>query len=120
MPVRFEFCFNHLSDANLFVVLYVGIDSYNARIMRRLALVATPSVCVMAAIGCSVTFSTFMDVINAGNGGDSAASEDDEDQPTSGGSRSRVNIVLTLVLCLLCWLLEDCAQCGLVASLSFL
>lgn len=63
VPVGLYFCFDQLTDANLFVSLYVLFASYFASIMVRLVLVLTPAVCVLAGIGASVTLQTYFDVL---------------------------------------------------------
>jgi len=64
-PVGLHACFKSLSDANLFIILYVLFASYFSSIMVRLVLVLTPAMCVMAGIGASLAFQTFMDSITA-------------------------------------------------------
>jgi len=63
VPVGMYFCFKHLSDANLFVVLYACFAAYFSAIMVRLVLVLTPAACVLAGIGAHVILSTFSDVL---------------------------------------------------------
>ena len=63
VPVGIYFCFEELNDANSFAILYVLFASYFASIMVRLVLVLTPATCVCAAIGTSVTFQNYMDVL---------------------------------------------------------
>ena len=58
-------CFEELNDANSFAILYVLFASYFASIMVRLVLVLAPATCVCAAIGTSVTFQNYMDVLTA-------------------------------------------------------
>jgi dolichyl-diphosphooligosaccharide--protein glycosyltransferase len=65
VPVGIYFCFEELNDANSFAILYVLFASYFASIMVRLVLVLTPATCVCAAIGTSVTFQNYMDVLTA-------------------------------------------------------
>jgi dolichyl-diphosphooligosaccharide--protein glycosyltransferase len=65
VPVGIYFCFEELNDANTFAILYVLFASYFASIMVRLVLVLTPATCVCAAIGTSVTFQNYMDVLTA-------------------------------------------------------
>jgi len=65
VPVGLYFCFEELNDANTFAVLYVLFASYFASIMVRLVLVLTPAMCVLAAVGTSVTFQNYMDVLVA-------------------------------------------------------
>lgn len=55
VPAGLYFCFSRLTDANLFIILYVLFISYFSGIMIRLILVFTPAACVLAGIAVSET-----------------------------------------------------------------
>jgi dolichyl-diphosphooligosaccharide--protein glycosyltransferase len=57
------FCFTNLSDANLFIILYLVSSAYFASIMVRLMLVISPIVCIIGGIGLSETLLTFSHVM---------------------------------------------------------
>jgi dolichyl-diphosphooligosaccharide--protein glycosyltransferase len=63
VPVGIFYCFMHLSDANLFGLLYAIFAAYFASIMVRLVLVLTPIACVLAGIAVNVILTTYSHVI---------------------------------------------------------
>jgi dolichyl-diphosphooligosaccharide--protein glycosyltransferase len=65
VPVGMYFCFKHLTDANIFALIYAVFASYFASIMVRLVLVLTPIACVLAGVGVNVLLTTYSDVITA-------------------------------------------------------
>ncbi|KAJ6888121.1 hypothetical protein NC652_029217 [Populus alba x Populus x berolinensis] len=54
-PAGLYFCFQRLSDATIFIVMYGLTSMYFAGVMVRLILVATPAVCLIGAIAVSAT-----------------------------------------------------------------
>ncbi|XP_044751464.1 dolichyl-diphosphooligosaccharide--protein glycosyltransferase subunit STT3A [Coccinella septempunctata] len=59
-PAGLYFCFNQLSDANIFIILY-GISSiYFAGVMVRLMLVLAPVMCILGGIAVSHLLGKFM------------------------------------------------------------
>lgn len=52
-PVGLYFCFKHLSDANVFIILYGVTSIYFAGVMVRLMLVLAPVMCILSGIGIS-------------------------------------------------------------------
>jgi len=69
--------------------LYVLFSSYFASIMVRLVLVLTPAMCVMAAIGTSVTFQTFFDVITYTKPTVSESADEEDDDQLDARERSQ-------------------------------
>eukprot|EP00466_Bigelowiella_natans_P001475 jgi/Bigna1/55176/estExt_Genewise1Plus.C_530008 len=62
VPVGLYFCFMHLTDANIFIILYTVTAMYFSSIMVRLVLVLAPVVCVMAGIGASETMKNYSNI----------------------------------------------------------
>ncbi|XP_045469822.1 dolichyl-diphosphooligosaccharide--protein glycosyltransferase subunit STT3A [Harmonia axyridis] len=59
-PAGLYFCFNQLTDANIFIILY-GISSiYFAGVMVRLMLVLAPVMCILGGIAVSHLLAKFM------------------------------------------------------------
>jgi len=62
VPVGLYFCFMHLTNANLFVILYTLTAMYFSSIMVRLVLVLSPICCIMAGIAASETMKNYSNV----------------------------------------------------------
>ncbi len=62
VPLGLYACFNNLSDANLFIILYTLSAMYFSSIMVRLVLVLSPAICVVAAIGASETMKNYTNI----------------------------------------------------------
>lgn len=62
-PAGMYFCFQRLSDANIFAVLYGITSVYFAGVMVRLMLVLAPIACVMSSIAASSSLDTYMKFI---------------------------------------------------------
>ena len=52
-PVGLYFCFKHLSDTNVFIILYGVTSIYFAGVMVRLMLVLAPVMCILSGIAMS-------------------------------------------------------------------
>lgn len=59
-PAGLYFCFNKLTDANVFIILYGVTSIYFAGVMVRLMLVLAPVMCILSGIAVSSTLTTFM------------------------------------------------------------
>lgn len=59
-PGGLFFCFDKLSDANIFIILYGVTSIYFAGVMVRLMLVLAPVMCVLSAIAVSHLLMSFM------------------------------------------------------------
>eukprot|EP01137_Pigoraptor_chileana_P016397 Opistho-2@5843 len=59
-PVGLYFCFDKLTDANIFIILYGVTSFYFAGVMVRLMLVLAPVACILGAIALSSTLQTYM------------------------------------------------------------
>jgi len=59
-PVGIYYCFKHLTDANIFIVLYGMTSIYFAGVMVRLMLVLAPVMCILSAIGINAVLVTYM------------------------------------------------------------
>eukprot|EP00246_Nothoceros_aenigmaticus_P003493 TRINITY_DN14664_c0_g2_i1.p1 TRINITY_DN14664_c0_g2~~TRINITY_DN14664_c0_g2_i1.p1 ORF type:complete len:721 (+),score=112.90 TRINITY_DN14664_c0_g2_i1:167-2329(+) len=57
-PAGLYFCFKKLTDATIFVIIYALTSLYFSGVMVRLILVATPAVCLIAAVAVSATLKT--------------------------------------------------------------
>jgi len=91
VPVGMYFCFKHLTDANIFALIYAVFASYFASIMVRLVLVLTPIACVLAGVGVNVLLSTYCDVITANALGKAVpANASDDSSSVSSGSKAAV------------------------------
>lgn len=59
-PAGLYFCFQKLTDENIFVILYAITSVYFSGVMVRLMLVLAPIACVTGAIAASTTLRTYM------------------------------------------------------------
>ncbi|XP_011269958.1 hypothetical protein CAOG_08388, partial [Capsaspora owczarzaki ATCC 30864] len=59
-PVGLYYCFQGLTDANIFIILYGVTSIYFAGVMVRLMLVLAPVACVLGAIAISTTLQAFI------------------------------------------------------------
>jgi dolichyl-diphosphooligosaccharide--protein glycosyltransferase len=75
MPVGIFYCFAKLTDASLFLTLYVVFAGYFASIMVRLVLVLAPAACMMGAIGISETLRKYLEIIALHTSGGFAAAD---------------------------------------------
>ncbi|KAI3735731.1 hypothetical protein L6452_15241 [Arctium lappa] len=62
-PAGLYFCFQRLSDATIFIVMYGLTSMYFAGVMVRLILVATPAVCLISAIAVSATLKNLTQLV---------------------------------------------------------
>ena len=58
-PGGLYFCFEKLTDANIFIILYGVTSIYFAGVMVRLMLVLAPVMCIVSAIGVSSLLTSF-------------------------------------------------------------
>ncbi|CAD5227448.1 unnamed protein product [Bursaphelenchus okinawaensis] len=58
-PVGLYYCFNGLTDANIFVIIYALTSIYFSGVMVRLMLVLAPIMCIMSGIAISTLLSNF-------------------------------------------------------------
>ncbi|KAJ8020325.1 Dolichyl-diphosphooligosaccharide--protein glycosyltransferase subunit STT3A [Holothuria leucospilota] len=59
-PVGMYYCFNKLTDANIFIILYGITSLYFSGVMVRLMLVLAPVMCILSGIGISSILTTYM------------------------------------------------------------
>ncbi|KAL1449531.1 hypothetical protein WDU94_002028 [Cyamophila willieti] len=59
-PAGLYFCFAHLTDANIFLILYGVTSIYFAGVMVRLMLVLAPVMCILSGIAVSTLLSKYM------------------------------------------------------------
>jgi len=59
-PAGLYFCFQKLTDENIFIILYAITSVYFSGVMVRLMLVLAPIACVTGAIAASTTLRTYM------------------------------------------------------------
>lgn len=65
-PAGLYFCFNKLTDANIFIICYGITAVYFSGVMVRLMLVLAPVACVLGAIAVSSTLETYARFIKPG------------------------------------------------------
>uniref|UniRef100_A0A8C5D268 Dolichyl-diphosphooligosaccharide--protein glycosyltransferase subunit STT3A n=1 Tax=Gadus morhua TaxID=8049 RepID=A0A8C5D268_GADMO len=59
-PVGLYYCFNNLSDARIFIIMYGVTSMYFSAVMVRLMLVLAPVMCILSGIGVSQVLTTYM------------------------------------------------------------
>uniref|UniRef100_A0A8C1WUV9 Dolichyl-diphosphooligosaccharide--protein glycosyltransferase subunit STT3A n=1 Tax=Cyprinus carpio TaxID=7962 RepID=A0A8C1WUV9_CYPCA len=59
-PVGLYYCFNNLSDATIFIIMYGVTSMYFSAVMVRLMLVLAPVMCILSGIGVSQVLTTYM------------------------------------------------------------
>eukprot|EP01112_Ceratiomyxa_fruticulosa_P012586 TRINITY_DN3491_c0_g3_i1.p1 TRINITY_DN3491_c0_g3~~TRINITY_DN3491_c0_g3_i1.p1 ORF type:complete len:705 (+),score=140.54 TRINITY_DN3491_c0_g3_i1:176-2290(+) len=74
-PAGLYFCFQKLSDANIFLILYGITSVYFAGVMVRLMLVLAPVACVLGAVAISSTLQTYSKYLKKPSPSASASSE---------------------------------------------
>lgn len=72
-PAGLWYCFKHVNDERVFIILYAVSAVYFAGVMVRLMLTLTPCVCVLAAIAFSRLFELYLkeEQTTTSNDGDS-------------------------------------------------
>eukprot|EP01116_Phalansterium_solitarium_P018505 TRINITY_DN4918_c0_g1_i1.p1 TRINITY_DN4918_c0_g1~~TRINITY_DN4918_c0_g1_i1.p1 ORF type:complete len:703 (-),score=173.10 TRINITY_DN4918_c0_g1_i1:149-2257(-) len=75
-PVGLYYCFNKLTDANIFIICYGITAVYFSGVMVRLMLVLAPVACVLGAIALSSTLETYTRYIKPGSRTPKAAQVD--------------------------------------------
>lgn len=63
-PAGLYFCFAHLTDANIFLILYGVTSIYFAGVMVRLMLVLAPVMCILSGIAVSAMLQIYMKQID--------------------------------------------------------
>uniref|UniRef100_A0A8C5EXF7 Dolichyl-diphosphooligosaccharide--protein glycosyltransferase subunit STT3A n=1 Tax=Gouania willdenowi TaxID=441366 RepID=A0A8C5EXF7_GOUWI len=58
--VGLYYCFNNLSDARIFIIMYGVTSMYFSAVMVRLMLVLAPVMCILSGIGVSQVLTTYM------------------------------------------------------------
>lgn len=59
-PVGLYYCFNKLTDANIFIIMYGVTSIYFAGVMVRLMLVLAPVACILSGISVSTILTNYM------------------------------------------------------------
>ncbi|CAA9998603.1 unnamed protein product [Nesidiocoris tenuis] len=67
-PAGLYFCFDNLTDANIFLILYGVTSIYFAGVMVRLMLVLAPVMCILSGIAVSAMLSTYMKQVDPERG----------------------------------------------------
>uniref|UniRef100_A0AAZ3SPH9 Dolichyl-diphosphooligosaccharide--protein glycosyltransferase subunit STT3A n=1 Tax=Oncorhynchus tshawytscha TaxID=74940 RepID=A0AAZ3SPH9_ONCTS len=60
LTVGLYYCFNNLSDARIFIIMYGVTSMYFSAVMVRLMLVLAPVMCILSGIGVSQVLTTYM------------------------------------------------------------
>ncbi|XP_062520691.1 dolichyl-diphosphooligosaccharide--protein glycosyltransferase subunit STT3A-like [Corticium candelabrum] len=97
-PVGLYYCFNKLTDQNIFIILYGVTSIYFAGVMVRLMLVLAPVMCVLAGIGISALLSSYMRNLDVGKKVDKKTKRTESNYPVKNEIAWGVVGMLTLGL----------------------
>ncbi|KAN0047997.1 hypothetical protein ACTA71_002388 [Dictyostelium dimigraforme] len=100
-PAGLYFCFQKLTDANIFLILYGVTSIYFSGVMVRLMLVLAPVACILAAVAVSATLTTYMKKLKA-------PTSDANNSKESGGVMVAVLTVLLILYAFHCtWVTSE-------------
>ena len=94
-PVGIYFCFKHLSDSNIFIILYGMTSLYFAGVMVRLMLVLAPVMCILSGIGMSSVLNTYLKNLDSSKTDKKIKKSDSEYYP----KKSEIAAVAVFFLC---------------------
>uniref|UniRef100_A0AAY5KV94 Dolichyl-diphosphooligosaccharide--protein glycosyltransferase subunit STT3A n=1 Tax=Esox lucius TaxID=8010 RepID=A0AAY5KV94_ESOLU len=97
-PVGLYYCFNNLSDARIFIIMYGVTSMYFSAVMVRLMLVLAPVMCILSGIGVSQVLTTYMKNLDISRPDKKSKKQQDATYPIKNEVASGMILVMTFFL----------------------
>ncbi|KAG2470023.1 STT3A glycosyltransferase, partial [Polypterus senegalus] len=97
-PVGLYYCFNNLSDARIFIIMYGVTSMYFSAVMVRLMLVLAPVMCILSGIGVSQVLTTYMKNLDVSRPEKKAKKQQDSTYPIKNEVASGMILVMAFFL----------------------
>ncbi|XP_064597745.1 dolichyl-diphosphooligosaccharide--protein glycosyltransferase subunit STT3A-like [Liolophura sinensis] len=111
-PAGLYFCFNRLTDANIFIIMYGVTSIYFAGVMVRLMLVLAPVMCILSGIGVSATLNSYMKNLDS-------SKRDKKSKKVDGTYPIKNEIATGVVVMVTCFLITYTFHCTWVTSEAY-
>uniref|UniRef100_A0A8C1WSI8 Dolichyl-diphosphooligosaccharide--protein glycosyltransferase subunit STT3A n=1 Tax=Cyprinus carpio TaxID=7962 RepID=A0A8C1WSI8_CYPCA len=108
-PVGLYYCFNNLSDATIFIIMYGVTSMYFSAVMVRLMLVLAPVMCILSGIGVSQVLTTYMKNLDVSRPDKKSKKQQDSTYPIKNEVRSLLLIFLSFPY----------VGCGMILVMAF-
>uniref|UniRef100_A0A673L327 Dolichyl-diphosphooligosaccharide--protein glycosyltransferase subunit STT3A n=1 Tax=Sinocyclocheilus rhinocerous TaxID=307959 RepID=A0A673L327_9TELE len=99
-PVGLYYCFNNLSDATIFIIMYGVTSMYFSAVMVRLMLVLAPVMCILSGIGVSQVLTTYMKNLDVSRPDKKSKKQQDSTYPIKNEVRS-IGMILVMAFFLI-------------------
>ncbi|XP_055728933.1 dolichyl-diphosphooligosaccharide--protein glycosyltransferase subunit STT3A-like isoform X1 [Salvelinus fontinalis] len=97
-PVGLYYCFNNLSDARIFIIMYGVTSMYFSAVMVRLMLVLAPVMCILSGIGVSQVLTTYIKNLDISRPDKKSKKQQDATYPLKNEVASGMILVMTFFL----------------------
>uniref|UniRef100_A0A672NU70 Dolichyl-diphosphooligosaccharide--protein glycosyltransferase subunit STT3A n=1 Tax=Sinocyclocheilus grahami TaxID=75366 RepID=A0A672NU70_SINGR len=97
-PVGLYYCFNNLSDATIFIIMYGVTSMYFSAVMVRLMLVLAPVMCILSGIGVSQVLTTYMKNLDVSRPDKKSKKQQDSTYPIKNEVASGMILVMAFFL----------------------
>ncbi|XP_073685314.1 dolichyl-diphosphooligosaccharide--protein glycosyltransferase subunit STT3A [Garra rufa] len=97
-PVGLYYCFNNLSDATIFIIMYGVTSMYFSAVMVRLMLVLAPVMCILSGIGVSQVLTTYMKNLDVSRPDKKTKKQQDSTYPIKNEVASGMILVMAFFL----------------------
>jgi len=97
-PVGLYYCFNNLSDARIFIIMYGVTSMYFSAVMVRLMLVLAPVMCILSGIGVSQVLTTYMKNLDVSRSDKKTKKQQDATYPIKNEVASGMILVMAFFL----------------------
>ncbi|KAL2095491.1 hypothetical protein ACEWY4_010210 [Coilia grayii] len=97
-PVGLYYCFNNLSDARIFIIMYGVTSMYFSAVMVRLMLVLAPVMCILSGIGVSQVLTTYMKNLDVSRPDKKSKKQQDSTYPIKNEVASGMILVMAFFL----------------------
>uniref|UniRef100_A0A8C5EVK6 Dolichyl-diphosphooligosaccharide--protein glycosyltransferase subunit STT3A n=1 Tax=Gouania willdenowi TaxID=441366 RepID=A0A8C5EVK6_GOUWI len=96
--VGLYYCFNNLSDARIFIIMYGVTSMYFSAVMVRLMLVLAPVMCILSGIGVSQVLTTYMKNLDVSRPDKKSKKQQDATYPIKNEVASGMILVMAFFL----------------------
>ncbi|ROL54171.1 Dolichyl-diphosphooligosaccharide--protein glycosyltransferase subunit STT3A [Anabarilius grahami] len=98
LTVGLYYCFNNLSDATIFIIMYGVTSMYFSAVMVRLMLVLAPVMCILSGIGVSQVLTTYMKNLDVSRPDKKSKKQQDSTYPIKNEVASGMILVMAFFL----------------------
>uniref|UniRef100_A0AAQ5Z2L1 Dolichyl-diphosphooligosaccharide--protein glycosyltransferase subunit STT3A n=2 Tax=Amphiprion TaxID=80969 RepID=A0AAQ5Z2L1_AMPOC len=98
LTVGLYYCFNNLSDARIFIIMYGVTSMYFSAVMVRLMLVLAPVMCILSGIGVSQVLTTYMKNLDVSRPDKKSKKQQDSTYPIKNEVASGMILVMAFFL----------------------